>query len=61
MLIQRQTFLDTFICQANANATEYFFFEVRCRVSHGRAWRLTLFLVQFYDEEWKARLHAVGN
>ena len=24
-----QVFLDTFVCQANANGTEYFFFEVR--------------------------------
>lgn len=24
-----QTFLDTFVCQANTNGTGYFFFEVR--------------------------------
>ena len=46
-----QTFLDTFVCQANQNGTGYFYFEVR--ISVVRCSRGADPVVQFFDETWK--------
>ena len=46
-----QTFLDTFVCQANQNGTGYFYFEV-CQ-NNGNNVHFTKTFVQYFDEEWK--------
>ena len=47
-----QTFLDTFVCQANTNGTGYFFFEVRPVVpSIGRGLTVTRFIFVWFISE----------
>ena len=46
-----QTFLDTFVCQANQNGTGYFYFEV-CQNNRKNV-HFTNDFVQYFDEEWK--------
>jgi exo-beta-1,3-glucanase (GH17 family) len=56
-----QTFLDTFVCQANANGTHYFFceslrpssvddFKGSCRIC---LYAIIVLLVEAFDEPWK--------
>jgi exo-beta-1,3-glucanase (GH17 family) len=49
-----QTFLDTFVCQANTANVGYFFFEVGAE-SFSSGCLLMIVSVQFFDEQWKDR------
>lgn len=45
-----QTFLDTFVCQANTNGTGYFYFEVR----RGSVYNCSILILAMYSSSMKS-------